>query len=112
MPLTPFEEARACPKCNLTGEQTAERFLKVGRQQILAGVTLGAKIITFTCRNKRCKWLDTNWEVQVNPDGTIPDPKAPRESRFHPLDPALGARVNSSLESLLHESIEKGRNIR
>jgi hypothetical protein len=40
--------------------------------------------------------------VQVNPDGTIPDPKSqpPREKQFRPLDQALQAQMRERFDAL------------
>ena len=76
-----WDEARRCPKCDLAGEEQR------GSTKIVAqpGVTRGARLIQFICRNSRCKWYNTPWEVQVNPDGSIPDPDAPRREKSMPV---------------------------
>ena len=91
-----WEEARQCPKCEMTGEQQ-------GNPKHLnpqAGGTRGARLVTLMCKNSRCRWFNSTWEVQINPDGTIPDPKAPREKRFRPVDAALAAQTRARLENL------------
>jgi hypothetical protein len=92
-----WEEAKACPKCKLTGEQSKNpKFVRTAE-----GVTRGARLYTFTCRNARCRWFNTSWEVQVNPDGTIPDPDQPkREKKFKPLDPALAVTMKDRFQTL------------
>lgn len=66
--MTSYEDAKHCPKCDLTGELT--KVSSAGR-----GAPRGTQVHTLTCRNSRCSWCDTNWDIQVNPDGTIPEPR-------------------------------------
>jgi hypothetical protein len=66
--MATIEEASKCSKCGLTGERGAPQ----------ASAKPGVKVIVFTCRNKSCVWYDTGWPVQVNPDGSIPDPEDTR----------------------------------
>lgn len=102
-----WEEAKACPKCGLTGEQS--RSTTAIRPQ--AGVTRGARLVKFTCKNRRCKWYDTSWEVQINPDGTIPDPNAPREKQFKKVDPALAEQMRQRAMSI-QDATTRGGEIR
>lgn len=66
-----YEEATRCPKCQQPGD--------VGKKvpaeaSIREGIRIGTMIHTVFCRNDRCKWFNTCWMVQVNPDGTVPPP--------------------------------------
>lgn len=92
---TTLNEARRCPKCEEPGEETGKRPLE--RRQ---GVTRGAMLHEFKCRNKRCKWFDTPFFVQINPDGTVPPPQV-RQKQFHAL-PDDGGRTVENLEALLN----------
>ena len=40
----------------------------------------GTLLVTMQCVNERCKWYDTQWYVQVNPDGTVPVPDHAKET--------------------------------
>jgi hypothetical protein len=72
---TTFEEASKCPRCGQPGEKGAEIPAPPGR-----GVPAGAKLLTIWCRNgnkafsEDCRWFNTSWLVQVNPDGSVPPP--------------------------------------
>lgn len=61
---TTDEEARRCPKCKKPGE--------VRKTEPAKNMPTGTKIQHVFCVTDRCKWFDTPWMVQVNPDGTIP----------------------------------------
>jgi hypothetical protein len=62
---TTFEEAKLCPKCGLPGEEGNPTPARNGRGQPV-------KVFLIWCRNEACKWFNTNWVVQINPDGTVP----------------------------------------
>jgi len=62
--MATWEEARCCPKCSNAGREdgrvpTAKR---------------GVTAVKLTCENPLCRWFETPWFVQINPDGSIPDP--------------------------------------
>lgn len=63
---TTYEEATRCPKCNIPGEV---------RKIIPAPNIRGAKLHTVYCISKLCPWYDTCWMVQINLDGSVPEPK-------------------------------------
>ena len=60
-----FEEVSRCPKCDKPGKET--RTLPPPRGTV-------GKLVEFRCVSELCPWFDTLWMVQVNPDGSIPDP--------------------------------------
>jgi hypothetical protein len=100
-----WQEAIVCPKCGLTGELAANESKQVsirdGAGNRIHGVTPGAKLHKIYCRNSRCRWFNTNWTVQVNPDGSIPDPEERRgPKKYQPLDPALAAQMKDNFENL------------
>lgn len=97
-----FEEAKHCPKCKMSGEATGE-MRPVSRA---AGVTRGAMLHKYACRNSRCKWFNTFWFIQINPDGTIPDPDLHREKQFRAL-PDDGGRTEENLQQLLNATLHK-----
>lgn len=105
MPNGTWDEASKCPKCGLSGEVS-----KTPRQlPAEAGASSGARLVEIFCRNNRCSWFNTPWEVQINKDGTIPDPNTPRgEKRFKPLDQALAATMRDRFQTLQEMTTQGG----
>jgi hypothetical protein len=102
---TTFEEARRCPKCAEPGQgPIRKRPISVWNSDGTRrhGITPGAMLHEFMCKNERCRWFNTSWQVQINPDGTIPPPNAPTRARdrLRPLDPALAATMKDRLQTL------------
>jgi hypothetical protein len=56
--------------------------------------------------NSNCRWFETGWVVQVNPDGTVPERK-PGEKEFPKLTPGAEAMARMSLEQV-EEQIRRG----
>ena len=67
---TTYEEAKRCPKCGQPGEVGP-----IYAAPAPARLPRGTMIHVIYCRNTLCTWLDTAWNVQVNPDGSVPPPK-------------------------------------
>ena|SRR5687767_9371899 len=93
---TSWDEASRCPKCETAGEVVDER----------KAPTPG-KLVTLTCPNKRCRWFGTNFQVKVNPDGTIPDPITKRPKAFQVLPDDKG-QTQEILERGLRQSMQPG----
>jgi hypothetical protein len=55
---------------------------------------LGIKAVVYTCKNTACKWYNTGWSVQFNPDGSIPDA---RDRTQDDREPRRFERVNPLL---------------
>lgn len=68
--LPTYEEACCCPKCGQHGDVR----IKTPAPRS-AGLKPGTQLHTVYCVNEGCKWYETCWYIQVNPDGTIPPPK-------------------------------------
>jgi hypothetical protein len=102
MTETTLEEAKRCPKCDEPGEHTNT---KLGNKN----QTRGAKNYEFTCRNERCKWLDTPYYVQVNPDGSIPPAYiAKNQAKTYPrIDPSRGKTIIDGLNRQLEIETSK-----
>lgn len=62
-----FEEARRCPKCDQPGQVQEKE-----ERTIVANDGKRATVRVVRCMNKRCRWFDTDWIIQVNDDGTVP----------------------------------------
>jgi len=102
---TKLDDAKLCPRCKLPGEETA----KIPTRK------RGTYALHMMCRNERCKWFNTGWLVQVNPDGTVPDPVDHKQSRepgfFQNLgrpDPALARRIEHIAENQLEQETQPG----
>jgi hypothetical protein len=107
-----WEEAKVCPRCKMTGDIAKNETRRVrsrdGRGQRIFGVTEGAQLYTIYCRNSRCRWFNTPWEVQVNPDGTIPDPNERRPRQFSKPDAALAEQVRQRALAIQDMSTRSG----
>jgi hypothetical protein len=94
MSETTLEEARRCPKCEQPGESAGVR------PATGIDVTRGAQLHTFVCMNKQCRWYGQVCRiVQVNPDGSIPEP-GKRDKHYPPI-PDLTDQVNAAVERQL-----------
>lgn len=88
---TTWEEARKCPKCQLSGEPQGGP-----RPSLREGV----KILNVFCKNEQCTWFGTSWLVQINEDGSIPDAAptgAPRGEKQFGNDNLLSPHLTTGL---------------
>lgn len=75
---------------------------------MLRDVTAGAMLHRFMCDNNRCKWYGQICRiVQVNPDGSIPEPAA-RRRKDYPQVPDLTNKVNADLARQLEAEAQRG----
>lgn len=72
--MTTFEEAKRCPKCK-----------QPGREVDTQRGSYGSTMHVIHCANKRCQWYETPYIVQVNSDGSIPEPSNDRPHQFPKL---------------------------
>lgn len=72
--MATIAEASECPKCGYTGE--------VGPRKRTAKPGITASVCT--CKNETCRWFNTGWVIQFNPDGSIPDARERDESDREP----------------------------
>lgn len=100
MSETTFEEAKRCPKCNEPGQEAGSRSQRGG-----------GEIKTIYCRNPRCAWNDTSWIVQVNADGSIPDPTLVHDKSFAKVPDRTDA-IQSQMNRLYQQTITPGGEIR
>lgn len=63
------DDATRCPKCDKPGKETR----KFPAPKSSTSVP-GAMIVEFECVSTLCPWFETLWMVQINPDGSIPEP--------------------------------------
>jgi hypothetical protein len=89
---TTLEEARRCPKCKDPGVFSHKLPAPRG-----PGITRGAELHVFKCKNSRCRWFDGVCRIiQINPDGSIPEPSVKR-NKDYPSIPDQTAAVNELL---------------
>lgn len=94
--MASYEEASRCPKCKEVGRLANKRSIKNIR---------GATIHIFECHNEKCKWFnESGWMVQVNPDGSVPNPDVNRPKQF-PQRPDRVDEVQRAAQKLLDDSI-------
>jgi hypothetical protein len=89
--MVTVEEAKRCPICKEPGEETNAH--RLGNGQVM---------LTITCRNKRCRWNDTNWLIQKMPDGTVAE-RRKGEKEYPALDPYQKARAQAQIDQLRDE---------
>lgn len=90
-----WDEARRCPRCEEVGVP--------GRQKPVPG-RRGYTTITLTCQNERCRWYQTGWTVQKNPDGSIPvTDHRDRTPKQFPRDPGVNW---NQIQQRLHAEME------
>lgn len=103
---TTLEEARRCAKCKQPGVFVGKRLVRPR-----PGIKTGTYIHNFRCENTRCRWYMTICRsVQVNPDGSIPEPVTRREREF-PKVPDLTDKVNAQVRALLDAEKQGGAEI-
>lgn len=102
-----FEVAKRCPKCDMPGEDMGASPAKNQRGQNVA-------VHSIFCRNPECIWYNTNWIVQVNPDGSVPKPYSQLgNKKFPKLSPESVTRVQEAIaEQLKAETSPQGLEVR
>jgi hypothetical protein len=68
--MASWDEASRCPKCGNTGVANGTKPVRRENRQ-------KATLHILKCMNPLCVWTGTNFHVQVNEDGSIPDPISP-----------------------------------
>jgi len=89
-----YEEAKRCPRCKEPG-------VDIGSVR----GPHGSRIHAIQCRTPRCKWFQTNYSVQVNSDGTIPEPSLDRPKNFPKLPERSAEDVDRMLDRLYNDTI-------
>lgn len=102
-----YEDASRCPRCDIPGDHTSSTPAKNSRGKPVS-------IHMFYCRNENCRWFNTSWIVQVNPDGTIPDPNSDRgvmHEKAFPKMPAISGdeeRIIKAVERQVAQETQPG----
>lgn len=101
MTTTTYEEAKQCPKCGKPGEVTRKTPTRN---------TVGQKceLHLIYCRTQLCPWYNTPWTVQVNEDGSIPQPYSSLEKQFPLASPESETRIQEAIESQLQAETRPG----
>ena len=106
MPATTFEDAKHCPKCDMPGEDVSSQ---PGRDSKNRQVLLHM----IFCRNDACPWFNTSWVVQVNSDGSIPQPYSQIGEKKYPLvSPETATRIEESIQRQLAAETQPGAEVR
>jgi len=68
------------------------------------------------CRNEACRWFDSPWVIQVNPDGSVPPPTAHKRGDIDKAFPKRGIpgdeqRVIDSIQRQLDAETQPGGGI-
>jgi len=95
MPDTTYEEAKRCPKCATPGRDTGTTTRVKG----------GGLLHNIVCVNPRCRWYNTSYVVQTNPDGTVPPPTLDREKSFRALPARSDESVDREMQNLLNQQL-------
>lgn len=102
MTNTTFEAAKRCPKCDLPGEDMGANPTKNPK----------VKVHLIWCRNEPCEWYNTNWLVQVNEDGTVPEAYSQLGPKQYPkLSAESETRVTEAIEAQLSAEQQPGTEI-
>jgi len=96
MTSTSYEEAKRCPKCQNPGREVSSRRRRDG-----------SELKTIACGNARCSWFDTTYVVQINADGTIPEPTLDRDKSFPALPDRTDA-VQAQMQRLYEQTLRGG----
>ena len=94
-----YESAKRCPKCEEPGADIGS----------VKGPH-GSRLHTIQCKNKRCSWYETNYTVQVNADGTIPEPTLDRPKSFPALPKRSDEDVDRQMQQLYQQTLTGGDN--
>jgi len=71
------EQAKRCPRCTVPGRVVNKRTIRAH-----GGDPAG--MFTMQCGNLKCRWYQTNWVVQVNTDGEVPERDSGHEPKSFP----------------------------
>lgn len=92
--MATLEEAKRCPKCNNVGKENG----------IKPGAKPRTKVLVMLCENPLCRWHGTGWMIQINPDGSIPDPADNPRGPKQFIIPRTEGEANAIIESINAEA--------
>lgn len=101
--LTTFEEAKLCPKCGRMGKEAGSTRKRNSRNQIVT-------VHFIECVTELCPWFGTKYFVQVNEDGSIPQPYQQLGPKKYPrLSPESASRVEEAVRRETEVSTQPDR---
>jgi hypothetical protein len=101
--MTTFNDAKRCPKCDMPGDDVSSQPAK----------RRGTVVHVIFCRNDGCNWYNTSWLVQVNEDGTIPEPYSQIGPKQYPkLSAETETRVQEAIQKQLQAETQPGAEVR
>ncbi len=77
--MTSISTASKCPKCNNQGELVQSTPARRGMYE--------SRI--YKCTTKLCRWFDSNWLVQIDEDGNVPERDIGHVAKSFPNLPEL-----------------------
>lgn len=96
MAATTFEEAKLCPRCKKPGEEAS----KVPARDMKPGTV----VYVIFCRTPGCRWENTSWLIQVNPDGSIPtEDYSKREKKTFPVSESAAQQARDIERAVARE---------
>jgi hypothetical protein len=97
-----FEQAKRCPKCDLPGED-------MGATPTTNARGMPVKVHSIFCRNPECKWFNTSWIIQINPDGSIPKPyEQLGRKQFPKVSPEAETKITESIQAQIAAETQPG----
>jgi len=94
---TTFEDAKRCPMCDTPGREVRIQKTRNGRGE-------PCEIHFIECVRKLCRWFGERWIVQVNEDGSIPQPGAAQtlgEKKYPRLSQESVSRIEDATRAQL-----------
>jgi hypothetical protein len=101
MPDSKYEEAKRCPKCGLPGEVVSTLPSRDSRGRPCKVETIKCQNYSLDGSTALCTWSGTTWIVQINQDGSIPDPNSspgPKQFEFNSTHETMGRHYLESLQ--------------
>jgi hypothetical protein len=101
MAATTFEEAKECPKCGKPGQDIESK----------ATTKKGVSVHIIECKTELCPWFETTWLIQVNADGSIPEPMSALGPKLFTVDPdaqALQEKIEQGLQAQIAAETRPG----
>lgn len=110
MTETTLSEAKRCPFCKQPGLEVGE--IPLTRALVKdADVKQGTKLLMVECRNERCSDFEGVRPIQINPDGTIPQPSMDPIKKYPKVQDMTDA-YQQRLEAELAAQREGGAELR